>query len=745
MKLFKNIIIVIAFSTSLVFSQKKVIKIFSRLNLSYPGLEEVQKYVKQNQFENAKIALLRYFQNRNNRKEFFTDNEFNANIKKAEKNIKNIFTIHYETYNFGDKIDWTKEHKDKEWKFSLGRMKWFLNYVGTFQKTKDEKYVNAWMRQFKSWYKLGDPGYPRTIDTGRRMENLVESYIMLVHVLKAKNVTPDFNALFLLSLDEQAEFIYNPEHWRRYSNWGTFENSGFALFSLLFPEFKRDKIWVKESFFRMRAQLHYSYYPDGMHVSTSPAYQQHELSVWFDFIKLAKLNNIKSPWTPQMKLPTYRELIVPKAKALMYMYKPNGKLVQVGDADAIDERGFLKEVGEYFNEPELIYVATDGKKGKKPREKSKTFPNGGYAILRSGWGNDNLPFNKELYLLFAFGNNKPWHAHYAIFNVVASAYNYDLLIDPGRFTYNSGAERDAFKSTAYHNTVVVNSRNQMKNYKAPLIDSYFFDNFDYLVGSQNSYSEVTHTRSIFFANNEYWIIIDRLSSESKHTYKQYWHLNSKSFEKVKVNENRGNVNINAPHLMMFFPKESNINLQTGYQSRHYGKKEKTPVIVNSIADVNNALLPVVIYPFDNLAPEIKLGKINFYNSRKGTPIALKIETKKYSDFYFERTTNANMFIDKNLETNAKVIFIRENNNDGITQIVMIAGDYLKYKNKKLVSIAGKNTSVAIANDRVNVKGNCVTDFIINISKADNVYLNSKKISVKIIKHRINYHLDRKLN
>ena len=35
-----------------------------------------------------------------------------------------------------------------------------------------------------------------------------------------------------------------------------------------------------------------------------------------------------------------------------------------------------------------------------------------------------------LFLLFDFSTNAPWHAHRDVFNIVCSAYGFDLLVDP---------------------------------------------------------------------------------------------------------------------------------------------------------------------------------------------------------------------------------------------------------------------------------------------------------------------------
>ena len=726
----KYISIMILSLSLIISAQPKPNDIFNLLDLNYPGLEEVKEAVGKNEFDDAQKKLLIYFQNRNNRKSEIGEKKFTADINEADMNSKNIFEIKTIKYDFGKNIDWTKVHKDKEWQFSFGRMKWFENYVAAYMETNDDKYVNAWMEQFKSWTQLNDPGYPRTIDTGRRMENLTESYWMFVQVLKAESVTPEFNALILTSMYQQAEYQYNPDNWRRYSNWGTFENSGFAIFTVLFPEFKRNNNWMKELFFRMRTQLKNSFFEDGMHVETSPAYHSHELEVWFNFIKLIEKNEIDDPWSPQVKYATYEELIVPKAIALMDMYKPTGFIPQVSDTDWRDERDLFEEIGEYFNVPELEYFASDGKKGLAPKYRSISYPKGGYAILRSGWGDEKLKFNDELYLLFDFGNNKPWHAHYDIFNIVATAYGNDLLIDPGRYTYNDGEEREAFKSTAYHNTVEVDSKNQMKYYKAPVIKNYFFENYDYLQGVQKSYEGVEHKRSIFFAGKEYWIVIDRLNSELDHTYKQNWHLTHESLNKVEVDEN--NV-VTTPHMLMYFPEDSNVSVRQSFQSREYRKKLEIPVVQNMIENNNKALLPIIIYPFEKNEPKFSVKSIVGNDDEQ---FLLTVKGDKFSDLFVENI--AEDFKLENISTDAEVIYFRKNNDNEITKLAIINGSYLNISNENIVRTDGDKINLEYLNGNINITTQCLRKLKLRFDQKISLFLNGNALDTKYIDGYIIY-------
>jgi len=704
-------------------SQPAHTDIFNYLNLDYPGLEKVKTAFEAGEVNKAEVELLEYYQNRIHVKNNLSDLNLPINIEEADNNVNNTFDMKTIKVDFGEEIKWTDVQIDKEWQFSLGRMKWFLNYAGVYQATSDEKYVNAWMNQIKSWIKLGDPGYPRTIDTGRRMENLVYSYLLFIEKLKSEAVTPEFNALLLASLHEQAEFIYNPDNWRRYSNWGTFENSGFTKLAILFPEFKNQNRWLKELFFRMRVQLGNSFHSDGMHIEVSPSYHSHELQVWFEFIQLAELNNIEEPWSPQTSLPSHKELIIPKALALLNFYKPTGFVPQVGDTDNRDEREILYKIGKYYDVPELIYVATNGKEGKAPQNLSMSFLEGGYSIMRSGWGEGKIPFKNELYMLFDSGTNKPWHAHYDMLNLVATAYGYDILKDPGRYTYTDGIQRDNFKSTAYHNTIVVDSMDQKSNSVAPHVDWLSLNGFDYVIGEHNGYDGVTHSRSVLFIKPEYWIVVDRLNSSENHTYEQYWHLSDKSVNKVKFDDELKF--ISAPHMILFTPHSTSVSKDGGYLSYQYLQKKEAPVIRTKVNNVSNTILPTVIYPFDALIPQVSVEENSVINNEQ---IVMTIKGTKFNDIFYERSETKANFKNPELETDAKLIYIRFDPDKNISRLLSIDGSYLIYKEKSILNLNGTKANVSFKNTRVEIEGNCIKDFGLKVNGVTEIYLNHNKIS-----------------
>src|SRR5207249_1589723 len=114
----------------------------------------------------------------------------------------------------------------------------------------------------------------------------------------------------------------------------------------------------------------------------------------------------------------------------------------------------------------ILYVASGGQRGTPPACRSKGFPDGGYHILRSGWGNGSEPFEDERYLVFDCGPlGRGNHGHLDLLSFEMAAYGQSLVVDPGRYVYDeSGGTnwRVLFRGTGYHNTVQVDKKNQTR-------------------------------------------------------------------------------------------------------------------------------------------------------------------------------------------------------------------------------------------------------------------------------------------
>lgn len=106
---------------------------------------------------------------------------------------------------------------------------------------------------------------------------------------------------------------------------------------------------------------------------------------------------------------------------------------------------------ETFVGGEFEYAATAGERGRKPLERTATFPASGYAVTRSAWGDPAASF-----IHFTCAYNANYHKHSDEGSIYLRSGGRDLLCESGAYGYNwqDPFTRHAYASAA-HNTLIV--------------------------------------------------------------------------------------------------------------------------------------------------------------------------------------------------------------------------------------------------------------------------------------------------
>ena len=152
----------------------------------------------------------------------------------------------------------------------------------------------------------------------------------------------------------------------------------------------------------------------------------------------------------------------------------------------------------------------------------------GYSISRNGEG-DHLIFDAGQH-----GYLNGGHAHADALSVVLTLRGHPLLVDPGTATYTmNSAIRNLFRSTAMHNTVVVNERPQSEprgafhwraTTDARAVIRHFEPRFDYMEGRHAGYEPIIHTRAIASVHGFGWVIVDHLLGSDDAVADGFWHI-----------------------------------------------------------------------------------------------------------------------------------------------------------------------------------------------------------------------------
>jgi hypothetical protein len=250
---------------------------------------------------------------------------------------------------------------------------------------------------------------------------------------------------------------------------------------------------------------------------------------------------------------------------------------------------------------------------------SRGFPRGGYYIMREG----------GLYMIVDCIPDDPrapsGHRHNSRLSFELFAWDRSLVVDPGVYVYNADAEmRNAFRSTRYHNTVVVDGREQndfpgenlfnMGRGASVRVNRWEVgEDRDFLDAEHHGYRRlagpVVHRRQILFLKREgYWLIRDVLEGKDTHRFDLYFHLAPMPVEPADgfplAVRTRGPGTDLA--ILPLRAEGLKVEIEEGWVSPSYGVRERAPVVryrgeCGLPADIVN-----VLYPFRG---EIDIGEV----------------------------------------------------------------------------------------------------------------------------------------
>jgi len=270
-----------------------------------------------------------------------------------------------------------------------------------------------------------------------------------------------------------------------------------------------------------------------------------------------------------------------------------------------------------------------------PRETAKSFDEGGYFILRSGWS------AKSAYVMLDCGPHGAMncgHAHADALSFEYSAGGTSWIVDPGTYTYTGDAEqRNLFRSTHAHNTVTVDGLSQSvplgpfswrtigSSRAGSLTQTAQWVRF---TGQHDGYCRladpVTHVRTLAFRKTDfrepavgsYVVIHDRLVAKKEHQYASYLHfpptcrvipgtagviVSTETGQELLVvtvvSDGRGLVTI---------PR---TRIEDGWVSPCYGLRLEAPVLVNTWEAEGACACTTVLVPLAEMEHHTLLARV----------------------------------------------------------------------------------------------------------------------------------------
>jgi uncharacterized heparinase superfamily protein len=576
----------------------------------------------------------------------------NLTILAANTVSKNIFDLLGSgSTPLGEDIDWHVDFKtDHRWKLSfhqlirpaafpggydikipweLSRCQHFVWLGQAYLFTQDEKYAETFQRQLMHWVDKNPPKYgvnwACTMDVAIRVVNWIWGY----HLFKnSSTLSPDFYLAFFKSLLAHGRFIlrnleiYETPQGKFTSNHYLANLVGLVYLGILFPEFNEAHYWRKLGLEELEKEIFRQVYPDGFNFESSTSYHRLSLEMFLSAVILATRNGISFSQSFMQRLEKMIEVV-------LHITKSDGTVPLIGDHDNgrlhrlkiweeslkewVDFRYLLAIGAVLFQRSDFALAAGDqweeaiwllGDEAIAFKEKitsdypssrnliSKHFHDAGIFVMRG----------KDAYLVIDAGRNGQngigGHAHNDLLSFEMFSHGHTWIIDPGTYVYTSNyADRRLFQSTAYHNTIRIDSE-EINRFDPVtlfrLLDdalvriNHWITNDDYVLfdaehsGYGRQKEPITIRRQILLDKQEsYFLIRDQVIGRGVHQIESNFHLGSKEYQiqhldpmTIQFIHPKGE----ALTILPLLQEGLELTLSEGWVSKTYGQRESAPVL-----------------------------------------------------------------------------------------------------------------------------------------------------------------------
>jgi hypothetical protein len=487
----------------------------------------------------------------------------------------------YRGLRFGDPIDWHLDPVagrraplvhwsrvrpldpdcvgDSKVVWELNRHQWMVALAQAYRLTGDEGHASVVTRRLQEWWAANPRG--RGVNWTSSLElalRLIAWCWTLVLLRGSRHLTNELIVQVRRSIGEHAAHIET--YLSRYFSPNTHltgEALGLFYAGVVFPDLPAAARWKHLGTRLLIEESERQILADGVYFEQSTAYQCYTAEIYIHFLVLARRHGVMVPADVAARVTRLLDF-------LLFVRQPDGRLPAIGDADGgrllplvprppHDARGLFALGAAVFGRadyawaaggvaPELVWML--GNPGVETFQRlephppatspSRVFPDGGYAVMRSGWD------PQAHQLIFDVGPlgcpTSAGHGHADLLSLQVSAFGEPFLVDPGTYVYTPDLHwRGHFRSSSAHNTVTVDGESQARPAGAfswkerpetRLRQWRDEDGLTLAEAEHDAYARldapVRHRRRVRLVRRTLWVIEDELDGRGPHLVEQHF-------------------------------------------------------------------------------------------------------------------------------------------------------------------------------------------------------------------------------
>ena len=459
----------------------------------------------------------------------------------------------------GIKLDSTKHWSqlsdegevDIKFIWEASRFSFVYTLVRAYAFNQDERYAEAFWQLIEAWVESNPPNTgPNWMDGQEAALRLMAWTFGLYAFMDSPSTTPQRIANITVYIAAHAQRIYSNTDFAIFTrgNHSISEALGLWMTGLLFPELKDSEKYLSFGRMSLEREAVQQIFPDGSYSMYSLNYHRFVLQMLLYAIKLAELNGVpfsESLYRVASLSVDYLYQLVDPQTGQMPVYGSNdGALVlPLNNCDFTDYRPVLQlgsflmkgtrlfEFGVWDEDLYWLCGKSSLSLGESARLRPEpvevvrgevSFPEGGVYILHNA-------HSKAVIRCTNF-QERPSHADQLHVDLWWRGHN--IACDAGTYLYSGdGVWRNGLAHTSVHNTVIVDSKDQMK-----MVSRFTWVDWaggkvlrhdeKKWQGEHDGYTHlpdpVTHKRTVLMLDDDRWLVVDHLNGKQPHHYALHW-------------------------------------------------------------------------------------------------------------------------------------------------------------------------------------------------------------------------------
>ncbi|MBQ8001967.1 MAG: heparinase II/III family protein, partial [Clostridia bacterium] len=507
--------------------------------------------------------------------------------------------------------------------------------------------------------------------------------------------------------------ISNGSYW--WSNWRIVANAGFFKAVEYIPEFSTHDTWRDKVEYNVEYTFDLLYNSDYSFTEAGPSYAAWCVKLFGDCLKAADMSG--NPMSA-----VFREKVKYATRNALESYYPDGYDSNIGDSNYRDQMHYFEMLNEVFGGKDAVINSYVSGQDKGAEYLTRYYDTVNSAYMRNSW-------NPEEAVYINFTNNPAdGHYHPDSNQVLMYAYGSPLLVDSGRYSYSStNSIYDTLRTAASHNTIEADGLTLGAHSAAASANALTYANsnstFDFATSTQNGYTDVAHTRNVFFSRSGFGIVTDYVEGSSSRAYRQNWHFMPSSNATVSGNV-ASTAFYNAPDITLAAASADSASIKSGYHSADYGlvaeseyasfQKSGTTVKFDTVLYPDKANIDTAVTATDLAASDT-------------SKAAIEITIDGKTSYYYVKNTSSSNGTFGSYTTDAKMAYVSD------TEYMIADGKKIEGKiesGSTIISmgVTMDNGTVTINGEKLVADSDSATAIKIYAPNATTVIFNGEEVS-----------------